>query len=84
MANPLSAFMDALLAPVQALSGADRVAGTIAAIAHAVTDGKMWRSLGWVVLGVVLMFIGISLLLRPYMSKAAGDLGGIAELAALA
>lgn len=84
MANPLSQYLDLLLAPVKALQGADRVAATIAAIAKALTDGKMWRSLGWLVLGLVLMGIGLWLLLRPHVSKAAGQAGDVAALAALA
>lgn len=82
--NPLSHYLDLLLSPVQALQGADRVAATMAAIAKALTDGKMWRSLGWLTLGVALMGMGIWLILRPHVAKAAGQAGDIAELAALA
>ena len=33
------------------------------------TDGKMWRSLGWIILGVLLMFIGISLYLKKTIAS---------------
>ena len=33
------------------------------------TDGKMWRSLGWLLLGVLLIFIGLGLLGVPYFLR---------------
>lgn len=39
-----------------ALSG---IAGSLVAFYHAVTDGKLWRSLGWVLLGIALMLAGV-------------------------
>jgi hypothetical protein len=44
------------------------VAHALAAFYDKVTDGKMWRSLGWVALGLVLMITGIALLLRRTVS----------------
>jgi hypothetical protein len=35
------------------------------------TNGKMWRSLGWTLLGVVLLFIAILLLIGPSAERAA-------------
>lgn len=29
-----------------------------------ITDGRMWRSLGWIILGVLLMILGGALMLR--------------------
>jgi predicted phage tail protein len=34
-----------------------------------VTNGKMWRSLGWLLLGIVLMFIGIAMFIGPSASR---------------
>lgn len=37
------------------------------------TDGAMWRSLAWLVLGIVLFGVGLALLLRAPIERAAGD-----------
>lgn len=34
-----------------------------------ITNGKMWRSLGWLLLGIVLMFVGISMFIGPSASR---------------
>jgi hypothetical protein len=36
------------------------------------TDGAMWRSLGWLLLGLVLFGLGLTLLLREPIERAAG------------
>lgn len=33
----------------------------------ALTDGYMWRSLGWIILGVVLMILGVALLTKEHI-----------------
>ena len=40
------------------------IAGALEAFYQAVTDGKMWRSLGWILLGILLMWFGTLLWLR--------------------
>jgi uncharacterized membrane protein len=55
------------------------VAHALAAFYDKVTDGKMWRSLGWLLLGVILMIAGVALLLRK--SVEAGAAGVIRSLA---
>lgn len=45
-------------------------ASALSAFYDKVTDGKMWRSLGWLVLGVVLIVIGLVLWLGPAAVKA--------------
>lgn len=42
-----------------------------------VTDGKLWRSLGWLLLGIVLMMAGVSWWLGPSAARAnpAGVIG---------
>lgn len=72
MANPLSGLFDKLMAPVAGLSGADRVAGTMTAIARALMDGKMWRSVGWILLGLLLLLGGVLILMRKPIEAAAG------------
>jgi hypothetical protein len=34
------------------------------------TDGKLWRSLGWLLLGVALMFLGVLWWIGPSASRA--------------
>ena len=38
------------------------------------TDGKMWRSLGWVALGILLMIAGVALLLKNSISTEVGSI----------
>ena len=53
------------------LQGLGDVAAALKAFYSAVTDGKMWRSVAWVLLGLVLMVSGILLWLKV-PQKAAG------------
>lgn len=46
------------------------IAGVLTAFYHAVTDGKMWRSVGWIVLGVLLMLAGVALWIGPSASRS--------------
>lgn len=69
--NALSKFFDKLMSPVSALSGVDKLAGTIGAVARALFDGKMWRSLGWLLLGLVFIWMGVLLLLRKPIEAGA-------------
>lgn len=60
------------------LSGIESLSKVLADIGRAVTDGKMWRSLGWLLLGIVLMIAGVALLLKGQITKSvAGSLAGI-------
>lgn len=34
------------------------------------TDGKLWRSLGWLILGIVLMLLGVGWWIGPSASRA--------------
>lgn len=54
-------------ATVDGGSGLDGPLKAIATAAYSVTDGYMWRSVGWIFLGVVLM--GVALLLLAGESK---------------
>lgn len=47
---------------VPAVSTFDDTAHAASAIYTKLTDGKMWRSLAWILLGVILIFIGLAML----------------------
>lgn len=46
------------------LSGIDQIGADLEAFYKDITDGKMWRSLGWLVLGLTLVIAGIFLWLK--------------------
>lgn len=46
------------------------IAGSLTAFYDAITDGKLWRSLAWVVLGVLVMLLGVALWIGPSASRA--------------
>lgn len=56
----------------------------ITAFFATVTDGRMWRSLGWLILGLFIMGIGINLWLHNPIGKAAGGAAKLGEVAAVA
>lgn len=64
--------------PLAPLAG---IAGSLEAFFTALTDGKMWRSLGWIILGIALMIIGVVLWIGPSAARrspvgaVAGQLG---------
>ena len=47
---------------LQPLAG---IAGSFEAFFKAVTDGKTWRSVGWILLGILLMLFGVLLWIGP-------------------
>jgi len=52
------------------VNGIDRFTAAFTALSVTVTDGKMWRSIGWLALGLVLMILGLFWLIRgPINSK---------------
>lgn len=57
------------------------IAGSLEAFFGALTDGKMWRSIGWILLGILLMLLGVALWIGPSAARrspiglAAGQLG---------
>lgn len=50
------------------------VQNALSGIYDKLTDGKMWRSLGWLLLGVVLMFAGVAMLVGGKALDVAGKL----------
>ncbi len=63
-------------AAASAVGGASGLAQTLTAIWTNLRDYKMWRSIGWLLLGIVLMFLGVSWWLGP--SGAMGTPGAAA------
>lgn len=59
------------------------VGATLAAFFGTITDGKMWRSLGWLFLGIIMIGIGINFLTRDLQAKVAAPIAKAAELGAL-
>lgn len=56
---------------VPAVSTFEDTAHALSAIYTKLTDGKMWRSLGWLLLGVLLVFIGLAMLIGGKVAKVA-------------
>lgn len=61
------------------IAGLEAVARIIGDIGRAVTDGKMWRSLGWILLGVIVFGFGLVLWLKKPIENAVGQVikGGL-------
>jgi hypothetical protein len=59
------------------------IAGALEAFFQALTDGKMWRSLGWIILGIVLLILGVLLWIGPAAERRSpfGIAGGVARRA---
>ena len=53
------------------LSGIDRAGAVLEAFYKNLTDGKMWRSLGWIALGIVLIIAGIMMWMKAPQKAAA-------------
>lgn len=66
------------------LTGVDRLSGVATAGFATITNGKMWRSVGWLLLGVLLMILGLFWLIRTVRGDSAPSVGQAADLAALA
>jgi hypothetical protein len=73
----MSMFADILDGLTGGVSGQLTDVGAVFAAGFgAVTDGKMWRSMGWLALGVVLFMIGFTLLVKELPLDAVGDVLG--------
>jgi hypothetical protein len=77
-------FWDLVQKMIPGLSGVDRLAAVFTAAFGALSDGKMWRSLGWIVLGLVLMIVAIIWLMGGVLGKTVPDAGTLGSAAALA
>lgn len=67
-ANTGSGFLNAidnlLTSGTTATADAAGMFGSAAAFMEALTDGRMWRSLGWLVAGLLLVILGFTLWIR--------------------
>lgn len=54
------------------LSDAEKGIDVAVRFFQVLTDGAMWRSLGWLLLGLVVFGLGLALLLREPLERAAG------------
>lgn len=79
--GPLSAVHSAASGADQVVksgtSGLAAIGGSLAGLGAAITDGKMWRSLGWLVFGVLMLLFGVFLWVRKELEG--GGLGGFAN-----
>lgn len=55
------------------LSDAEKGIDVAARFFEVLTDGAMWRSLAWLILGLLLFGLGLALLLRAPLERAAGS-----------
>jgi hypothetical protein len=60
------------LTGVTALTDAEKGIDVAVRFFQVLTDGAMWRSLGWLTLGLVLFGLGLALLLRKPIEEAVG------------
>lgn len=75
-------FWDLVQKVIPGLSGIDKFTAVFAAAFGTLTDGKMWRSLGWLILGLVLIVVAILWLMRGPLERKTTQAGEIAALAA--
>lgn len=55
------------------LHGIDNIGATLEAFYDDITDGKLWRSLGWIVLGILLIIAGLYLWVRTSKAYASAQ-----------
>jgi FtsH-binding integral membrane protein len=62
-------FGDLLGWLVPGTSGLERVGAVLTAFFGTITDGKMWRSLGWLLLGLLIMGFALLWLSKPALQR---------------
>lgn len=77
-------FWDLVNLLIPGLTGVDRLGAVFAAGFGTITDGKMWRSLGWITLGLVIMTVAVVWLMGGILEKTVPDAGSLGSVAALA
>lgn len=75
-------FWDWVKKLIPGLSGIDRFTAVFTAAVGTITDGKMWRSLGWLLLGLVLIFVAVLWLIRAPLERKGEQAGEIAAMVA--
>lgn len=74
----MSLFTDVITSLIPGGTAISDVAATLTGFFATVTDGKMWRSLAWIILGVLVFAAGLALLLKGQLTKSVtGILKGI-------
>lgn len=77
-ATPQSNVAAAASAAKAAPAAFTSVQNALSGIYDKLTDGKMWRSLGWLLLGIILMIMGTALLIKDKLPpEAAAALAGL-------
>lgn len=73
---------DSIVSALQGIMGipdsVSKTAGVFSTAWATVTDFRMWRSLGWLLLGVVLIIIGFVIWNRHAIGAAAGTIAAAA------
>lgn len=73
---------DTIVATLEGILGigdsASKAAGVFSTAWATVTDFRMWRSLGWLLLGIVLIIIGFVIWNRHAIGAAAGTIAAAA------
>ena len=60
----MSFFEDVIAGLIPGLGGLSDVGSMLFGFFDTVTNGKMWRSLGWLLLGIVLIALSLALWLK--------------------
>lgn len=60
----MSFFEEIIGGLIPGLGGLSDVASMLFGFFDTITNGKMWRSLGWLLLGIALIVIGVTLWLK--------------------
>ena len=77
-------FWDLVQKLIPGLTGVDRLSAVFAAAFGTISDGRMWRSLGWIALGLTLFVVAIAWLAGGILEKTVPDASSIGSIAALA
>lgn len=77
-------FWDLVQKLIPGLSGVDRLSAVFAAAFGTISDPWMWRSIGWVIAGFVLMMVAVVWFAAAVAAKAAPDAASLGSVAALA
>lgn len=74
-------FWDLVQELIPGLSGVDRLSAVFTAAFGALSDGRMWRSMAWIVLGLALVIIAVVWLMGGILDSTAPDASSLAALA---
>jgi len=77
-------FWDLVQKLIPGLTGVDRLAAVFTAAFGALSDARMWRSLGWIVLGIALMILAVVWFAGSVLGRVAPDAASVGSVAALA